>query len=112
MLPPFAQKLERAGLLPAPVGQQQPLAYILDFAVRHMMCAQMLSSRCARRCCCRLAQACAQSSCCCVICMLLLCHSPMGHMPEAQQAERPVVPRRTVRGTPACWSFRSWRLPA
>lgn len=52
------------------------------------------------------------SSCCCVICMLLLRHSPMGHMPEAQQAERPFVPRRTVRGTPACWSFRSWRLPA
>jgi hypothetical protein len=29
----LAQKLEQAGLLPAPVGHQQSLAYILDFAV-------------------------------------------------------------------------------
>ncbi len=30
---PPVQKLERAGLLPAPVGEQQSLAYVLDFAV-------------------------------------------------------------------------------
>ncbi|KAI7841097.1 hypothetical protein COHA_005323 [Chlorella ohadii] len=29
---PFVQKLERTGLLPAPVGQQQALTYMLDFA--------------------------------------------------------------------------------